>query len=117
MAKGDSLKRYKIEQKAQTRKRIKEVIEKLKQTETGKIAVSKIATLSGITRASIYANYKDLLEDLNIKSKAKDSNGEIKEQNKTIERLRDEVKTLRTNNQQLMDQVVALKLLLKKREI
>ena len=117
MAKGDSLKRYKIEQKAQTHKRIKEVIEQLKQTETGKISVSKIATLAGITRASIYANYQDLLENLDIKSKAKHSNGEINEKNQTIERLRDEVKTLRTNNQLLMDQVVALKLLLKKREI
>ena len=117
MAKGDSLKRYKIEQKAQTRKRIKEVIEELKQTETGKITVSKIATLSGITRASIYANYQDLLEDLDVKSKKKSSSGEIKEQNDTIERLRDEVKMLKRNNQQLMDQVVALKLLLKKREI
>ena len=117
MPKGDSLKRYKIEQKAQTRKRIKEVIEELKQTETGKITVSKIATLSGITRASIYANYQDLLEDIDVKSKKKGSSGEIKEQNDTIDRLRDEVKMLKRNNQQLMDQVIALKLLLKKREI
>jgi len=117
MAKGDSLKRYKIEQKAQTRKRIKEVIKGLKQTETNKITVSKIATLAGITRASIYANYQDLLEDLDIKSKAKKSSGEIKEQNEIIERLRDEVKILKTNNYLLMDQVVALKLLLKKQEI
>ena len=117
MAKGDSLKRYKIEQKAQTRKRIKAVIEELKETETGKITVSKIAILSGITRASIYANYHDLLEDLDIKSKKVSSSGNTKEQNDTIERLRDEVKTLRTNNQLLMDQVVALTLMLKKDEI
>lgn len=113
MAKGDSLKRYKIEQKAQTRKRIKEVIEELKQTETGKITVSKIATLSGITRASIYANYQDLLEDLDIKSKKKGSNGETKEQNDMIDRLRAEEKIIKRDNQLLMDQVVALKLLLK----
>ena len=119
MAKGDSLKRYKIEQKAQTRKRIKEVIKELKETETetGKITVSKIATLSGITRASIYANYQDLLEDLAIKSKKVSSSGNTKEQNDTIERLRDEVKILKANNQLFMDQVVALTLMLKKDEI
>ena len=117
MAKGDSLKRYKIEQKAQTRKRIQEVIEELKQTETGKITVSKIASLSGITRASIYANYQDLLTDLDIKKKSSQPNSETKEQHETIARLRDDVKTLKTNNQLLMDQVVALKLLLKKQEI
>lgn len=66
MAKGDSLKKYKMEQKAQTRKRLQTVIKELKQTETGKITVSKIATLAGTTRASIYANYQDLLENLSI---------------------------------------------------
>jgi len=79
-------------------------------------SVSKIATLSGITRASIYANYKDLLEELDTKSKIRSSRGESKEQNDTIERLRGEIKTLKTNNQLLIDQVVALKLLLKKRD-
>ena len=114
MAKGDSLKKYKMEQKAQTRKRIKEVIEELKQTETGKITVSKIATLAGITRASIYANYQDLLEDLEINSKKQPSSHSTKEQSETIEKLRAENKVLRTGNKQLMDQIIALKAMLKR---
>jgi cell division protein FtsB len=114
MAKGDSLKKYKMEQKAQTRKRIKKVIEELKQTETGKITVSKIAILAGITRASIYANYQDLLEDLEINSKKQPSSHSTKEQSETIEKLRAENKVLRTGNKQLMDQIIALKAMLKR---
>jgi len=117
MAKGDSLKKYKMEQKAQTRKRIKEVIEELKQTETGKITVSKIATLAGITRASIYANYQDLLEDLEINSKKRPSSQTNKDQSETIEKLKEEIKVLRTGNKQLMDQIIALKAMLKKKEL
>ena len=117
MAKGDSLKKYKMEQKAQTRKRIKEVIEELKQTETGKITVSKIATLAGITRASIYANYQDLLEDLEVNSKKRPSSHSNKEQSETIEKLKAENKALRMGNKQLMDQIIALKVMLKKQEL
>jgi cell division protein FtsB len=117
MAKGDSLKKYKMEQKAQTHKRIKEVIEELKQTGAGKITVSKIATLAGITRASIYANYQDLLEDLEVNSKKQPSSHSSKEQNETIEKLKAENKVLRTGNKQLMDQIIALKAMLKKQEL
>ena len=117
MAKGDSLKKYKMEQKAQTHQRIKEVIEELKQTETGKITVSKIATLAGITRASIYANYQDLLEDLEINSKKRPSSQTSKDQSETIEKLKEEIKVLRTGNKQLMDQTIALKAMLKKKEL
>ncbi len=117
MAKGDSLKKYKMEQKAQTHKRIKEVIEELKRTETGKITVSKIATLAGITRASIYANYQDLLEDLEVNSKKRPSSHSNKEQSETIEKLKEEIKVLRTGNKQLMDQIIALKAMLKKKEL
>jgi len=117
MAKGDSLKKYKMEQKAQTHQRIKEVIEELKQTETGKITVSKIATLAGITRASIYANYQDLLEDLEVNSKNRSSSHSNKEQSETIEKLRAENKVLRTGNKQLMDQIIALKAMLKMQEL
>ena len=116
MAKGDSLKKYKMEQKAQTRKRIKEVIEELKRTEIGKITVSKIATLSGLTRASIYANYQDLLEDLDMSGKKRQLSKTSKEQGDTIEKLREEVKVLRIGNKHLMDQIIALKALLKKSE-
>jgi len=116
MPKGDSLKKYKMEQKAQTHKRIKEVIEELKRTETGKITVSKIATLAGITRASIYANYQDLLTDLEINSKKQSSFHSSKDQSETIEKLKAEVKVLRTGNKQLMDQIIALKAMLKRQE-
>jgi len=117
MAKGGSLKKYKMEQKAQTRKRIKEVIEELKRTETGKITVSKIATLSGLTRASIYANYQDLLEDLDISGKKRKVSNLSKEQAYTIEKLREEVKVLKIGNKHLMDHIIALKSLLKKSEM
>lgn len=117
MAKGDSLKKYKMEQKAQTRKRIKEVIEELKRIETGKITVSKIATLSGLTRASIYANYQDLHEDLDMSGKKRKVSNSSKEQGDTIEKLREEVKVLRIGNKHLMDQIIALKALLKKSEM
>lgn len=115
MAKGDSLKRYKNEQKEQTRKRIEESIEELKRTQGDKkITVGQVATLSGITRASIYANYKDLLERL----KSPDGKGShyiennLKERNQVISNLREENKDLRLANQKLMDQVVALTKLL-----
>lgn len=117
MAKGDSLKRYKIEQKAETRKRIEEAIETLKSTQSDKkITVAQVAALSGITRASIYANYQDLLERL--KSHADKSSLYIqnngKDKNEVISKLREENKELRLANQKLMDQVVALKKLLNK---
>ena len=115
MAKGDSLKRYKNEQKAQTRKRIEEAIETLKSTQGDKkITVSQVATLSGITRASIYANYKDLLERL--KSPTDKSSlyvqNNVKDKNEVISKLREENKDLRLANQKLMDQVVTLRKLL-----
>ncbi len=115
MAKGDSLKRYKIEQKAQTRKRIEGAIETLKSTQGDKkITVSQVATLSGITRASIYANYQDLLERLKSptdRSSLKVQNN-VKDKDEVISRLREANKDLREANQKLMDQVVALRRLL-----
>jgi len=115
MAKGDSLKRYKNEQKAQTRKRIEEAIETLKNTQGNKkITVSQVASLSGITRASIYANYQDLLERLKYPGDKNSVNvlNNVKDKNIVISKLREENKDLRIANQKLMDQVVALKKLL-----
>ena len=112
MAKGDSLKRYKNEQKAQTRKRIEEAIETLKSTHGDKkITVAQVATLSGITRASIYANYKDLLERLNSSSNKNNVNldNNVKDKNEVISKLREENKDLRLANQKLMDQVITLR--------
>jgi len=117
MAKGDSLKRYKIEQKAETRKRIEKAIETLKSTPGDKkITVAQVAALSGITRASIYANYQDLLERLKSpteRSSLKTQNN-VKDKDEVISKLREENKDLRLANQKLMDQVVALKKLLNK---
>ena len=115
MAKGDSLKRYKNEQKAQTRKRIEEAIETLKSAQGNKkITVSQVATLSGITRASIYANYQDLLERLKspIDKNSLTLQNNTKDKNEIISKLREENKDLRLANQKLMDQVIALKKLL-----
>lgn len=115
MAKGDSLKRYKIEQKAQTRKRIEEAIETLKSAQSDKkITVAQVAALSGITRASIYANYKDLIERLKSSTNKNSVNLEnnVKDKNEVISKLREENKDLRFANQKLMDQVVALRKLL-----
>lgn len=115
MAKGDSLKRYKTEQKAQTYKRVEEAIETLKSTQGDKkITVSQVATLSGITRASLYANYKDLLERLKSSGDKKSVNLEnnVKDKTEVISKLRTENKDLREANQKLMDQVVTLKKLL-----
>ena len=112
MAKGDSLKRYKNEQKAQTRKRIEESIETLKSTQGDKkITVAQVATLSGITRASIYANYQDLLERLKSPSDKNSLSLEnnVKDKNEVISKLREENKELRVANQKLMDQLIALK--------
>ena len=115
MAKGDSLKRYKNEQKVQTRKRIEEAIETLKSTQGDKkITVSQVAALSRITRASIYANYQDLLERLKSptdRSSLKVQNN-VKYKDAVISRLHEENKDLREANQKLMDQVIALRKLL-----
>ena len=112
MAKGDSLKRYKSEQKAKTRKRVEEAIETLKSTQGDKkITVSQVAALSGITRASIYANYQELLERLKSPTDKKSLNiqNHVRDKDEVIAKLHEENKNLRLANQKLMDQIVALK--------
>jgi len=110
---GDALKEYKIEQKAETTEKIKEAIAILRASKE-KISITKVAALSGISRANIYANYKDLFEDISpIESKIKSTEHrkEQKEKNALLDELREENKRLREINNKLMDQLVAMKLL------
>ena len=110
MAKGDSLKRYKAEQKEQTRKRIQETIKRLKLENNEKITVSKIAEEIGLTRSSLYANYKDLLTEITKESKTitKKMESELSNKNCTILKLKKENNELKKSNALLMDQVIAL---------
>lgn len=113
---GDALKDYKIEQKAETTKKIKEAIAILRSSKE-KISITKVASLSGISRANIYANYKELFEDISpIESKIKSTihRKELKEKNAVMDDLREENKRLRAINNQLMDQLVAMKILIDK---
>lgn len=113
---GDALKEYKIEQKAETTEKIKEAIAILRSSKE-KISITKVAALSGISRANIYANYKELFEDISpIESKIKSTEHrkEQKEKNALVDELREENKRLREINTKLMDQLVAMKLLLNK---
>lgn len=114
MAQGDSLKRYKMEQKEQTRKNIKEAITRLKETSQKKITVSAVAKEVGLTRAALYANYQDLLLDLNAKisSNNKKIKDELNDKDEVITKLRKDNKDLKTANSLLMDQMVALKKML-----
>jgi AcrR family transcriptional regulator len=115
MPKGDSLKKYKSEQKFQTRQLLERTIKELKSSGT-KVTVDQLASLCGISRATIYANYKDLLGNMPHKPNAtvKKAEKEGNEKEALIEALREENKKLRQSNLTLMDQVVALKLLLEK---
>jgi uncharacterized protein YlxW (UPF0749 family) len=114
MAKGDSLKRYKEEQKIQTRIKLEEAIRELKASGSEKISVDQLATLCGISRATIYANYKDLLDGLSAKvpTNSKQQHAKIKENESIIDKLREENREFRLANNKLMDQVIAMKLLL-----
>lgn len=112
MAKGDSLKKFKIEQKDETRKKLQNVIDDLNSS-GAKISVGSVAALSGISRANIYANYKDLFEkaaSINSKIKTEDYRNELKDKNDIIEKLRAENKHLREANHKLMDQLVGVKI-------
>jgi hypothetical protein len=78
--------------------------------------VDQLASLCGISRATIYANYKDLLGNMLNKATtaAKPAEKDGNEKETLIKSLREENKKLRQSNLTLMDQVVALKLLLEK---
>jgi len=115
MPKGDSLKKYKSEQKFQTRQLLEKTIKELKASGT-KVSVEQLASLCGISRATIYANYKDLLGNMPTKPtpSVKSVEKAVNEKEVLIETLREENKKLRQANLTLMDQVVALRLLLEK---
>ncbi|OYZ59037.1 MAG: hypothetical protein B7Y17_05840 [Sulfuricurvum sp. 24-42-5] len=116
MPKGDSLKRYKEEQKIQTRIKLEEAVRELKASGSEKITVDQLATLCGISRATIYANYKDLLENLSDRSTTsmKIQVNTSKAKDAIIAELREENKKLRLTNNALMDQIVGMKILLEK---
>lgn len=116
MPKGDSLKRYKEEQKIQTRIKLEEAVRELKASGSEKITVDQLATLCGISRATIYANYKDLLENLSDRSTTsmKIQVNTSKAKDAIIADLREENKKLRLANNALMDQIVGMKILLEK---
>lgn len=112
MPKGDSLKRYKEEQKIQTRIKLEEAIMELKASGSAKITVDQLATLCGISRATIYANYKDLIDGLSTKNQTSPKQKtQLKEKESILDKLREENRELRLTNNKLMDQVVAMKLL------
>lgn len=116
MPKGDSLKRYKEEQKIQTRIKLEEAIREFKASGSEKISVDQLATLCGISRATIYANYKDLLENLSDRSTTsmKIQANASKAKDAIIAELREENKKLRLTNNALMNQIVGMKILLEK---
>lgn len=116
MPKGDSLKRYKEEQKIQTRIKLEEAIRELKASGSEKISVDQLATLCGISRATIYANYKDLLENLSDRSTTsmKIQVNTSKAKDAIIADLREENKKLRLANNALMNQIIGMKIILEK---
>ncbi|MHB8100549.1 MAG: hypothetical protein ACYDD5_13295, partial [Sulfuricurvum sp.] len=68
------------------------------------------------SRATIYANYKDLLENLSDRSTTsmKIQVNTSKAKDAIIAELREENKKLRLTNNALMDQIVGMKILLEK---
>ncbi|QSZ43196.1 hypothetical protein GJV85_13560 (plasmid) [Sulfurimonas aquatica] len=113
MAKGDSLKKFKSEQKEKTTELLQTIIEEL-QALGEKVTVSKVATLSGLSRANIYANYKSLFEDsapIESKTDTKELRQGLKEKDNTLHKLRQENKALKEANTKLMDQLVMMKIL------
>jgi len=112
MAKGDSLKKFKSEQKEKTTEILESIIEEL-QVAGQKVTVSKVATLSGLSRANIYANYKSLFEQsapIQSKTDSKELRQALKEKDDTLYTLRQENKALKEANIMLMDQLVMMKL-------
>lgn len=112
---GDALKQYKIEQKIETGQKIKDAIEKLRSS-NDKISITKVAALCGVSRANIYANYQELFEEIApITSKINSTihREEIKNKNNLVDDLKEENKRLHDINNKLMDQIVAMRMMLK----
>ena len=114
MAKGDSLKKFKAEQKEKTRQLLQKIIQDL-QAAGEKVSVSKVATLAGLSRANIYANYKDLFDKtapIEDKARYKEHRKVLQEKESTLHTLRQENSLLKEANLKLMDELVAMKILL-----
>ncbi|WP_295004165.1 hypothetical protein [Sulfurimonas sp.] len=80
-----------------------------------KVTVSKVATLSGLSRANIYANYKSLFEgSAHIESKTdiNELRQVVQEKDNALHKLRQDNKALKEANIKLMDQLVMMKILL-----
>ncbi len=114
MAKGDALKKFKAEQKEKTRQLLQKIIQDLRVAGE-KVSVSKVATLARLSRANIYANYKELFDEITpIEDKAhyKELREVLKEKESTLHTLRQENSLLKKANLKLMDELVAMKILL-----
>lgn len=114
MAKGDSLKKFKSEQKEKTTELLQTIIEEL-QALGEKVTVSKVATLSSLSRANIYANYKSLFESstsIESKTDTNELRQVLKEKDNALHILHQENKALKEANIKLMDQLVMMKILL-----
>jgi len=117
MPKGEALKQYKQEQRAETRQKLEEAIAELKYSKQ-KVSVANVAQLSGVSRANIYANYHDLFKK-NSSTKTSKTDHQHKrkkldDQEQIIQKLKEENRQLRQANAALIHEVVALKLLLGK---
>ena len=80
-----------------------------------KVSVSKVATLAGLSRANIYANYKDLFDKtapIKDKARYKEHRKVLQEKESTLHTLRQEKSLLKEANLKLMDELVAMKILL-----
>lgn len=114
MAKGDALKKFKAEQKEKTRQLLQKIIQDL-QAAGEKVSVSKVATLARLSRANIYANYKDLFDKpalIEDKAYYKEFREILKDKESTLHTLRQENSSLKEANLKLMDELVAMKILL-----
>lgn len=114
MAKGDSLKKFKSEQKEKTTELLETIIDEL-QAAGEKVTVTKVATLSGLSRANIYANYKNLFDKsapIESKTDNKELHQVLKKKDNTLHILRKENKALKEANIKLIDQLVMMKILL-----
>ena len=114
MSKNSALKEYKEKQKEEMSQKILEAAKKLKDS-GDKVSVSNIANLIGVSRANLYANYKDIISDFSNVDKNNTINEQsqtLNVQSKNIDKLRKENKELREVNYKLMDQIVAMKIML-----
>lgn len=118
MSKNSALKEYKEKQKEEMSQKILEAVQELKDS-GNKVSVSNIATLIGVSRANLYANYKDIISNfsnVDTKNTINEQTQTLKVQSKDIDKLRKENKELREINNKLMDQIVAMKVMLQSKE-